>query len=178
MYIQDCQDTAQQVSGLEVAVEQPFSTDFSFSAPPRTQSIMPPPSGPSQTPQPALGLSQAALAQTQGVSKGTHVLPLGSAAILVAKLTIMAPCQVTTHCIMHAPSRYCSCLERGSKSLNYTVIDDKSMQCSIDSTPTNVAAANVTVGTSCWHRLSPNSMMSLALPVHVVMQNLPVHVAA
>lgn len=144
--MQDCQDTAQQVSGLEVVVEQPFSTDFRFSAPPRTQSIMPPPSGPSQTPQPALGLSQAALAQTQGVPKGNHVLPLGSAAILVASINVMAPCQVTNHHFMHALSHHCSCLVRGVKRLNYTIIVDKSMQCSIDSTPANVAAAKVTVG--------------------------------
>lgn len=88
--MQDCQDKSQQISGLEVAVEQPFTTDFSFTAPLRTQSIMPP-----QDPLPASGVSQAAVAQAQGGSTSTLVIPLGSPAVMVACINAMVPCEVS-----------------------------------------------------------------------------------
>lgn len=88
--LQSSQERAQQASGLEVLVEQPFSTDFRFSAPPRIQSIMPPATDPSAaTPQ--------GLGQPRAGPKGGAVLPLGEPAIMVACITAIAPCQVL-HC--------------------------------------------------------------------------------
>lgn len=76
-------------------VEQPFSIGFKFSAPPRTQSIMPPPPDPRQTPTKPLGLPQGGPGQSQKAVEGT-VLPLGSPAMLVACITALAPCEVHT----------------------------------------------------------------------------------
>ena len=77
---------SQQLAGLEVVVEQPFTLDCQFSAPPRVQSIMPPQPEPSQFLAPATA---------HGANpKAGVTLPLGPPAVMVACITAMAPCQV------------------------------------------------------------------------------------
>ena len=76
----------QQLAGLEVVVEQPFTLDCHFTAPPRVQSIMPPQPEPSQFLAPAAGHA--------GKPKAAASLPLGPPAVMIACVTAVAPCQV------------------------------------------------------------------------------------
>ena len=85
-HLQDSADTSQQLAGLEVVVEQPFTLDCQFSAPPRVQSIMPAQPEPSQFLAPAGVLG--------GNPKAAVTLPLGPPAVMLACITAMAPCQV------------------------------------------------------------------------------------
>ena len=84
--MQESEEVAEQVAGLEVVVELPFTLDCQFSAPPRVQSIMPPQPEPSQF--------LAAGSALSGTSRGAVTLPLGPPAVMLACLTAMAPCQV------------------------------------------------------------------------------------
>lgn len=95
MHMQDCQDSSQQISGLEVLVEQPFTTDFSLKAPPQVQSIMLLPLQPPLTALPASRLPQAEAGLPQGSPKPLPVIPLGSPAIMVACIDTMARCEVS-----------------------------------------------------------------------------------
>lgn len=92
---QDLTERSQQLAGLEVVVEQPFTLDCQFSAPPRVQSIMPPQTEPSR---------QASAAGLGGSSaRAGAVMPLGPPAVIIACLTAMAPCQVTIKTIQLEP---------------------------------------------------------------------------
>ena len=84
--MQESEEVAEQVAGLEVVVEQPFTLDCQFSAPPRVQSIMPPQPEPSQFLAPGSAMS--------GTPRGAVTLPLGPPAVMLVCLTAMAPCQV------------------------------------------------------------------------------------
>jgi len=84
--LQESTEVCQQLAGLEVVVEQPFTLDWQFSAPPRVQSIMPPQAEPSQFLAPAAGHA--------GNPKATATLPLGPPAVMIACVTAVAPCQV------------------------------------------------------------------------------------
>lgn len=93
---QESTEVCEQLAGLEVVVEQPFTLDCQFSAPPRVQSIMPPQAEPSQFLAPAAGHA--------GNPKAAATLPLGPPAVMVACVTAMAPCQVVIHEIQIEPA--------------------------------------------------------------------------
>ncbi|DBA90115.1 TPA: hypothetical protein ACH3X1_003431 [Trebouxia sp. C0004] len=93
---QESPEVCQQLAGLEVVVEQPFALDCQFSAPPRVQSIMPPQAEPSQFLAPA--------AAHAGTPKAAATLPLGPPAVMIARVTAVAPCQVVIHDIQVEPA--------------------------------------------------------------------------
>ncbi|KAL0042524.1 hypothetical protein WJX79_002345 [Trebouxia sp. C0005] len=93
---QESPEVCQQLAGLEVVVEQPFTLDCQFTAPPRVQSIMPPQPEPSQFLAPTAG--------HPGNPKAAATLPVGPPAVMIACVTAVAPCQVVIHDIQVEPA--------------------------------------------------------------------------